>query len=647
MSTRSYTYSHFDTDDAPTPGGGSISTATSGWLLTNAWVTDQVVSTDLTGTASRTSDDIEIQVDFASIDSASPAGGIGIVLADGAYAIGLSIGTSLAWVDPSDMTTEIAWDWPASAFPWQARHVVRLRKVGSGRWTLHIDGAPIAEAPYLLAIADDQPAYYRIGLLPGASSGTCTVTSFEVGCNVCVAPIEDVERYRLGLPAGIRANWNSIARGRAVAMIGAVRRSYLMHEEAPKLRGCDRIRLDASTLSSDTLDGVEWTQGADLDVEGVRNRLRLSTAVSGFASYAWPTTAPAQVERVVSGTFVLRGAPSVGADGDTGFTILLDDATRLIAAGLYRFGTAGYGWRFGYTSTKPGNDPRPVRADVPHKVELRATTDHALLVVNGAVVDRMPYSSFGASPGTYDDTAAVGWQRAPGSDVYVDVEGITATRYLSDLSSRPHLRQVAAEKTMFASGAERADELRAWLDRRAATMRLRGTTAGIRAEARRMGASAHAFVSEESTPAMWVLDVTFPDVTPIWLDLDGSILDIYVEAGNLGPNWSAGRLCELLAAYLTPVSVLERRYHVCITTPLTATATAGSSVALAVSSTRGFAVGQDVSVVNYDRSSRSDGTVTAVGATTVTIDELDATFTHVVATPNYLRCELADTMTLR
>jgi len=102
---------------------------------------------------------------------------------------------------------------------------------------------------------------------------------------------------------------------------------------------------------------------------------------------------------------------------------------------------------------------------------------------------------------------------------------------------------------IFPGGNERNDELRSWMDRRFGVHQLRGTGQGILTELKRICATEDVFLITDTVPTEWILDITFPDVTPIWLDLSGTLKKIYVEFAWICPNFTLGELACLIKRY--------------------------------------------------------------------------------------------------
>lgn len=638
MPDRSYSFSAADLGDTVSPSGtGTISSGADGWTFTDAWLDIPLLATDRDAvTPARRDDDIEVQT-VLSVTS----GTIGITVSDGAYAVTLRIGASLAWADPTDVTTVIPWTWPTwtTTFPQNQLHTYRILKRATAVWQLYVDGVFVTELPYLLGVQNTALASYRVGLPAGALAGVAVVQFIEAGLNCTVAPVEDVEAMKRSLPPALISKYNTLMRGLLRTTVGTLRHAYSAYATLADLKGASRRTVDEfgfdGTVDPELIPDP-WTAGSGVTLDVVRQRVRvtLPSASAGWLFHDWQTANLGAQEIVLAATITVKTSPTILANNWTGLYLTVDDGVRQVSVGLARFGVGMYGWRLGYKTTIPGQDPYPVDVTVPHRVELRVTSDHVLLVVNDHPVDRVLQSAFPVTAVATANRVLIGTPN--GTDALIDVEQVTAGVYLSDLSARPYLRQNAAERLIHPSGAERSDELRAWLDHRFGVMSVRGTARGIVTELKRLCATERVYLITVTTPAGWVLDVSFPD--NIWLDLSSTLQTTYVEFGWAAPNFSLTRLAALIAAYLVPLSVIERIYWLCLITAATATASAGSSVNVAVESSRGFDVGDTVTLRNWAGSTTNTTTVTAVpDATHVTVALLTNTFTYASSTPPILR----------
>ena len=628
MMDRNYLYASSDAHSVPTPTGGAITLGTDGWDFANAWITVPFFASDRLPT-SRAADDVEIQVDISRMTDA-----FGIAMGDGARAIALVLGPITRWVDPANFAVTINWEVPVSPVPPGRSNVLRLRKRGTGRWTLHVDGVLVAELPYLLAPEDAAVPYFRIGMLAGAAIATGRVRWYEVGLNTLTAPYEQVERVRYALPGPLQPDYNAVMRGILMTQVGVARCAQDQYEELRKLRGCDRIEVDSAEISGAAVpDPTIWTNVGPVVPSVVRGRLRLDASLGVGYYFTTLATRPTEVETAIEANVTVLDVPTFLPGNAAGLYLALDDGVKFLCAGLHRYGTAALGWRIGYGGTTSGRGVWPVNAYEPHDIQLRVTGDWVLLSVNGAVVNRCLYSQLPATLGL-GMQALVVLPFVSGSRY--DIENFSVRRYLSDQSFRPYLRQLAAERLFFPSGSERPDELRAWLDHRFDTLPIRATQRGLECELRRLCATDRVYVVSEMTPAEWILDVTFPP--EIWLDLVSDLGDIYVEFAWGSVIRSLTALAHLIVLYFLPVSVEERQYYACLITAATAVIAPGAAVSVAVEASKGFALGDSVKLRSFDNVSSEACTVAGVpDATHVVLTTVVGAYPYAAATPPIIR----------
>lgn len=223
----------------------------------------------------------------------------------------------------------------------------------------------------------------------------------------------------------------------------------------------------------------------------------------------------------------------------------------------------------------------------------------------------------------------------------VDTQDAYAVHRVTDRYKRRAFEQSVIERDLAIGGLERNDELDLWAERHHAVQQLRGTTRGILLEARRIAASNDDVqLVPVATPGEWFLEVTWPDVSPIWLELDAMLSHVCLEIpADTTPNWTLEDLGAWIARHLLPRSTVELSYSVAVATTVTAPSSLlpSGDTRLQVTSTRGFDAGDLVTIRSEDSEQRLEGQVVAVQSST----ELDLTHIGTVATGAVIRRTLA------
>lgn len=138
-------------------------------------------------------DRVDVQATFRSSTNspgwASGAGGHVIAIDDGQRALGLSIGDTIEFIDPSDGS--VVYSIPSAAQPGGATtlRTYLLIKDGTSGWEAWVDGRLIAVLPYVAAAT----ATYDVGTitwgwLDASGSGSALWDGIETGINEIVAP---------------------------------------------------------------------------------------------------------------------------------------------------------------------------------------------------------------------------------------------------------------------------------------------------------------------------------------------------------------------------------------------------------------------------------------------------------------------------
>ncbi len=599
----------------------------------------QAVASDSMTSPSRHRDNMQVQavVTGAAFASSWPSGRSGILLFidDGLQSLGVSIGDDLVLIAPN--TGDFLWA-AREGHNWLFAHTYCLRKWGSARWVLEVDGVVVATVPYRVS-APSLGGAARIGFgsLDAGGTARATFQAVETSCNRALAPRWLVDRMAVSLPAPMQARWNDVARAWLYATAGLVQGAYealawLWTDMQADVYADDTYVLVGTSLPLDT--DPPWSVVGAPVVTIVRERVR-------FAAPGTPA------EKVLRATFVtlpgfvaLSGIQRIGgfltirsstpdAFGRVGPVLRLRHYGRVIHAQLYLDPAVANEPRWvltdavlagGPVTPVAGAIPCPVNINVEHQVEVQAYgTADVLLLVDRVIVDRRPFGVFPALGGGERADFLVPGSGALVPVCTVDLRGWVASRSFGDLSRRHLLEQRAVEALQFTSGRDRNDELDTWVTHHREVEAARGTTVGIIVELRRLAVEDdNVFVIRDQEPGSWFLELSWPEVTPIYLELGGYFADVFVEFVNNSPVLVTAELAELAWRYLVPLSAEELQYHVCVITVLTAPmAIPGPGVwRVTVESTAEFAAGQTVTVRTSDNVTKATTTVIVVSTPT-------------------------------
>lgn len=560
---------------------------------------------------------------------ASGASPIGFYVDDGARALGVSIGSTLQFIDPYTGNVIAG---AATAFPWLLEHVYLLCKVGSDRWILWVDGKLTGQVSYTAGVPSaGSPAKVGFGSLDVGGLSSALWNQPEVGLNQAVPPQWKVDREFAVLPVAMQTRWTEMARAALRATIGIMETPLRLLEEAWRDLTAARLAQTTYAFTGERLPSLDvpaWTllNAPDVSIERERVRLdALGVLLTGVrATLTTPATGlPNDVEYALRATWTVREY-TPDAQGRVGPYMQAINGHGRATAQLVEVGTGQWAWvltndQLVGAYTVIGTEKWRVDITQPHEVELQVLgRDWVLLLVNKRIVDRIPYSKLtsGASPFMFELASSGGGAGPQG--VYL-VENVTGERRLCDLARRSLLLQNAVERLIFVGGCERNDELETWMQHHHEVEELRGSTQGIIVEMRRLACNEDCFVVHEDTWTAWYLEVTYPEVTPIWLETDGKLVDVFVEFGVGSLNFSPQELADLAANYLVPTSVLELQYFICLAarlTNLTFVPVPGVT-RVTVVTTEGFEVGDTVTIRNPGNTVNEEHTVLNVVSGTV------------------------------
>jgi len=130
--------------------------------------------------------------------------------------------------------------------------------------------------------------------------------------------------------------------------------------------------------------------------------------------------------------------------------------------------------------------------------------------------------------------------------------------------------------------------------------------------------------------AYWVLEVTYPEVTPIFLELDQTYSVVVVECGwGQPPNLTLESFAAHAARYLLPSSTIELSWALCLATGITAPLTVPGPglTRIPVTSSTGFNAGDTVTLRDTATSATEERVIDSiVSATAIDVDTVAGAF---------------------
>ena len=570
-----------------------------------------------THTRKLVTDRVEIQAMFA-LRSSSPVWDVSghvLWIDDGERRLAVAMGTTIHLVDPE--TGTVLYEIPTALQPGEATrlHWVHLIKRGVERWELAVDGRRVLVWPYVGGAASTAAAaVIGWGWKDAGGSGEADWGPVETGINMTLPRGPDVERWRASMPAPIQSRWNAKhhAFGRATVAVAHTVEDSMESVANPNYGD---FTAGAITVESGDLDGTTlpaavngWTLAGDTgEFEIVRERIRINESTS--PTYAVHTVTEPVVMTPDAGrtwTWALQARVRVDrvettdTRGRAGAFLIIRNGDRQIGAALVhaRDNADRFGWIL--TDSNPssalGNavgifgDVDPYRE---HLVELFFTGDRVILFVDGDLIEDAAYDRF-TTP-TAD--RAFRWGRDGSSMLRARVD-FSDVRYAvshADLGSRPAFWHRLKERLVFRSGCERNDTLDVWMRHRTQAFEARGTDRVI-SEIRRVACDDDAELVVKRRPAAWFVNVTYPGVSPVWVDVDQSVAEVTAEfAVDDAPNFTADQLERLVTRYLLPHSALESRFDATPVARLTsASSGGGGGTQFDIAAFDGFAIGDVV-----------------------------------------------------
>lgn len=595
----------------------------------------------VTGPA-RYGDDIAVQSYVRGITSApswgSGASPIALFIDDGLRQCALSIGSTLRLIHP---TTGAVLATIATGHPWLIGLHYELRKVGSARWDVFVRGLRVFTLPYDVAPASAGfPARAGFGILNPTGQGRAVFDLVETGLNQALPEQWVVDRWYAAMPPTVTKNWTTVARAALRAIVGLAEEGDRTVEEA--YRALTAEKLDLQSFSAPCIDRTPddekapWTELGGAQVTGlVRERVRLDTdgtLTVGYQADITATSGPLTRETTAKATFMVREyTPDAG--GRVGPQIRVRDGARVIYATMFEDPAGGgdtkvvWALTSGFTLaadpvTVVGNYRWRVDPYQEHEVEVQVLGQHQiLLLVNRQIVDRIPYTD--AAVDVSAPSVRIGQQGAAPASASCSfyVADLLAARRFTDLKRRPVFEQNLLERLVFVSGCDRNDELDTWARHHWEMEALRGTVIGAETEMRRLACCEDVRMVSEQVSASWVLEESFPETTPIYLELDGFITSAFLEFCREAPNFTDQELADLAARYLVPLSVEEMRYFIAVATLQNGALTpvGPSQTRIPVLETDPFEVGDVITIRNAANTVREDATVNAIDTTPVSL----------------------------
>jgi len=576
----------------------------------------------------------------ASADAWAPqsvASVCGFALSDGNRILGVSVGNGNVWlIDPQPgiaSTGVVLYD--VGSFATTLSLDIMLVKHGAERWELIVNGKSVASIPYLLAPPDTAPlspgGSFRWGSLSPGHVSTSYWAWFEDSLNIALPVQARLTRNRLSLPIALQARWNALSEAFHRATNGLfAHANHLLDGAATQLEVGRLPAVPKFTFLGDedpTLLDPVWLKLTPANVTTDRERQLLdgiTSAIVGlratfpqFLANAVHIPVDSDMEWRVGATWrVDEYTPD--AHGRVGPYVQMHNGDRIVTAQLVEIDSAtpdlGRAWRLTdsaivgaltlATKALSETDDTAWRVNVEraHSVELQVLGhDVVLLIVDGRIVDHTDYGAFADVTAAEAATIACnGDGVTAGADTTAYVWDGFAELRCADLTSRDLWRQNALDRTIWIGGCERNDVVDTAKNTTPGVIQGRGTLVGLSVELRRLTCDARSVGTVEHVPGEWFLEVSYPEVTPIYLEVDGNVATTMAEVFAVPPNFTVDTFGAMIARYLLPMSTLGMRYAVALAVETTAPITnpVPTTSQLTVDSTDWFAIGDLVDVRN-------------------------------------------------
>ena len=542
------------------------------------------------GTTRHDRERMELQVRFQGSTSAplwaSGASGHVIAIDDGYRRLGVAIGDTMHLIDAD--SGDILYTPETQPGGWTTRRIYRLIKVGTASWELYVDGVRAFRVPYHLApattfgVATFDAAW--LDATPGAA-GVGTWSELETAIGLTLAPGEVVDRARITMPALLQDAWTDRHEAFLRAMVGLTVAAGDRMDRVAELFTAAALPIAEAELVGDVVPASVsgWTEVGSGSWSVERERIRIDGSTTPtYARYDLPI-APQHPDLLVwsvANTFtVVEATPD--AAGHVGPYLQIRDGAHVVGAALLQDGSNPDRWVWRLLGSEPsatpaqlGDTAATVSRYGEHRVELvLIERTHVLLLVDGDVVDESDYARFVTATTSYD--ARIGADGSATLSTVVLMEAARVRVTAADSNVRPLFLRRIAERLLFASGCESNGRLDVWLRRLPGVIRARGTDR-VLPEIRRLTCDDDAQLVTERIPPAWYLGVTFPGVTPVFLDPTGpDLVQVTAEIEPHAPNFTWAELVALIKRYLLPRSVFESRYAPARRTTLTSGTSAG------------------------------------------------------------------------
>lgn len=586
----------------------------------------------------RANDIVDVQAPIR-IDTDPGSYSTGIVISDGVRVIGITVGAGVYVSTPiSGLVATIA-----TSGPFYAGAVLRVVKRGTAGVEVYVDGVLLQVVPYNYGVAvTDAWRTPRVAwgqFDPAAGAATSTWTDVEIGLNQATAPAWKTDKARDTMPVALMARWTPLHDALVRAFVGAEQ----THQDA--MTRVARDEFTAGRLTTFTASGSGAglpSVGNTLEVEGsagalsvVRQRIRVASESSGVddgVRGTWGTT----LNDATRTEYVVRARVTVVAINATGATNqyvgpYLDVREGHTYRAALRYDADGYFWSLVRPNDNTNYSAWRVDPFQAHDVELIVLKgDRVLLVIDGRIVAEQIATSWQVSGNTTTAHAGrVAVRRGATLQASIDLEDLEIRRGECDTGRRPLLLLRAAERMIAFGGCERNDRLETWVRNRFGVHAARGTDAGIRVELARIGCSA--VVTHTSTiPFGWYLNVSYPQITPVWLNADGEkrLGGYYITPD--APGMTVQQICDWAAEHLLPASTLDSVFRVGMWVQTTSGFSAsGINWTASYASTdevdAAFPVGAEIVVLKAGGTTPVDVTVTASGSNSITVRGADLT----------------------
>lgn len=579
--------------------------------------------------------DAEVRVELASYSAAGWASGappVGLYLSDGTRELAVVVGGSTLQAVDSAGAVVASVSHPLGLRPFD----LRVRKWSAAWWIVEVDGLELLRIAYERAAASALPwSSAIVGAIDASATGAdLRVTAARVSVDAFQPQSFLLDRFVARLPAKMQQAWS----GRGDALLRGMAGAYAtvdaaLSEAWRELQAAREVvnRFELTGLRAPTAESPAWTVTGTASLVRQRVRFASGTALES-AEATFPVLGvaptPAATELTIGATVIWRdGQP--GSGDELGPMLELFTGARAVRAALYRTSVswparAAY-WAFtdDYNKGAFGRQWR-VDAGQAHRVQLRAEADGVvLLLVDGAIVDRTPLTDFPTDT-TPAEARLTLQQDGTCSNVVADFADVVATREVFSLEQRAMLYQTAIERLVFRGGCESNGELETWKRARRDNVVMRGTARGILMELERLTCNASVFETDETAPVCWYLDVSFPDVTPIFLDAAGASHRVTYEFPAQSLLLTPTDIAALALRYILPISTSELTYRIALYTELTSSSgSAGTGlIDFDVERTLGFAVGDTVELVST--SGYEVAEIVAIAGLTITTTQTSA-----------------------